>query len=204
MKPVPVIGLTGGIGSGKSAAADTFAACGAAIVDTDAIAHGLTAPDGEAMTPIIAAFGPAALGPDGGLARAFMRQRVFADAAERSKLEAILHPLIRQRSDAQVAAAISAGAPYVLLVVPLLVESGNYRQRVDRIVVVDCAEATQLARVMARNGLPEHEVRAILATQASRTARLAVADDVINNDSDLQHLRQQVQMLDANFRRTKA
>lgn len=204
MTHVPVIGLTGGIGSGKSAAADFFAACGAAIVDADAVAHELTAPGGAAMAPIIAAFGPELADSQGALDRAAMRQRVFADPAERARLEAILHPLIRQLTADRVSAAASSGAPYVMLVVPLLVESGNYRERVDRVVVVDCSEATQVARVMARNGLSEQEVLPILAAQASRAQRLAVADDVIDNDGELTLLRQQVLQLDAKFRQNSA
>lgn len=201
MKPVPVIGLTGGIGSGKSAAADGFAAHGASVVDTDRIAHELTAPGGAAIPALLAAFGPAVLLADGALDRGAMRRLVFADDSRRKHLESLLHPLIRQESDRRVAQAAANGAPYVVLVVPLLVESGNYRERVERVVVVDCAEPLQIARVMARNGLSEAEVRAILNAQASREARLAAADDVIDNNGDRQHLTAQVDMLNENFRR---
>ena len=197
---VPVIGLTGGIGSGKSAAADAFAAHGAAVVDTDAIAHQLTAAGGAALSALAAAFGPTIIAADGALDRAAMRQRVFAEPAERQRLEGILHPLIRQESDRQVASARASGVPYVILMVPLLVESGTYRERVDRIVVVDCAESTQVARVVARNGFSEEQVRAILAAQASRSARLAVANEVVDNDGSLVHLQEQVAQLDHKFR----
>jgi len=201
MNRIPVIGLTGGIGSGKSAAADAFARHGAAIVDTDVIAHQLTAPHGTAIPAISAAFGPGILRPDGALDRDAMRQRIFANAGEREKLENILHPLIRQQSDRLVQSAMAQGAPYIVLVVPLLVESGNYRDRVDRIVVVDCSEDTQIARVMARNQRSESEVRTILAAQASRDQRLAVADDILDNDHDLLNLHHQIGMLDANFKK---
>jgi dephospho-CoA kinase len=197
---VPVIGLTGGIGSGKSAAADAFAAHGATVVDTDAIAHQLTAAGGAALPALAAAFGPTIIAADGALDRAAMRQRVFAEPAERQRLEGILHPLIREESDRQVAAARASGVPYVILMVPLLVESGSYRERVNRIVVVDCSESTQVARVMARNGFSEEQVRAILAAQASRSARLAVANEVVDNDGSLVHLQEQVAQLDHKFR----
>lgn len=173
-----VVGLTGGIGSGKTTVADRFAALGVGIVDTDEIARELTAPGGAAMAAVAAAFGADVVAADGSLDRAAMRRRVLADPAERVRLEAILHPAIRRLSGERCAAAPS---PYVLLVVPLLVESGAYRERCDRLLVVDCDEATQVARVMARSGLPEAEVRAFMAAQASRSQRLAVADDVIEN-----------------------
>ncbi len=173
-----VVGLTGGIGSGKSTVADLFVARGAALVDTDAIAHELAAPGGGALPAIRARFGDGVLRADGGLDRAAMRRLVFSDPGARQALEAILHPLIRAESERRCAAA---SAPYVILAVPLLVESGGYRERCDRILVVDCEPAVQVARVMARSGLPEAEVRAILAAQAGRAQRLAAADDVIDN-----------------------
>lgn len=177
-----VVGLTGGIGSGKSTVADRFVAQGAALVDTDAIAHELTAPGGAAMPALLAAFGPDVATPAGALDRAAMRARVFADACARQRLEGILHPLIRSLAAERCAAA---RAPYVVLAVPLLVEAGNYRERCDRIAVVDCAEEVQIERVMARSGLAADEVRRIMATQSTRAARLAVADDIIVNDGDL-------------------
>lgn len=187
-----VVGLTGGIGSGKSTVADLFVARGAALVDTDAIAHELTGPHGAAMAAISEAFGPAVVDARGALDRAAMRRQVFADATARQRLEAILHPLIRAESDRRCQAA---RAPYVILAVPLLVESGSYRERVQRVLVVDCPEAVQVARVMARNGLGEAEVQAILAAQASRQQRLAVADDVVDNGGDAAALIPQVERL---------
>lgn len=188
------IGVTGGIGCGKSTVADGFAKLGAGIVDTDAIAHALTAPHGSAMPALLAAFGPGCASADGAMDRPAMRARVFADPAAKARLEAILHPMIQAETLAQAAAST---APYVLIVVPLLVESGHWKQRVARVLVIDCAESTQLARVMARNGLPEAQVRAIMATQATRAERLAQADDVIQNDGDLAQLAPQIARLHA-------
>ena len=187
-----VVGLTGGIGSGKSTVADLFVARGAALVDTDAIAHELAAPGGGALPAIRARFGDGVLRADGGLDRAAMRRLVFSDPGARQALEAILHPLIRAESEPPCAAA---SAPYVILAVPLLVESGGYRERCDRILVVDCEPAVQVARVMARSGLPEAEVRAIIAAQAGRAQRLAAADDVIDNGGSPQALSARVDTL---------
>ena len=187
-----VVGLTGGIGSGKSAAADCFAAHGIGVVDTDAIAHELTAADGAAMPALRAEFGWEVAAADGALDRSRMRRLAFADPAVRWRLEGILHPMIRELAGERCRKAVS---PYVILAVPLLVESGTYRQRCDRVVVVDCPESLQISRVMARNGLGETEVRAILATQASREQRLAAADDVLANDGDLATLKEQIASL---------
>ena len=184
-----VVGLTGGIGSGKSAATSFFAALGIAVVDTDAIAHELTAAGGAAMPALVVEFGPTVTTADGALDRARMRRLVFADPAARGRLEDILHPLIREVSDNRCRDAVS---PYVILAVPLLVESASYRERCARIVVVDCPESLQVSRVMARSGLTGDEVRAIMLAQASRAQRLAVADDVLVNDGDLHHLELQV------------
>jgi dephospho-CoA kinase len=173
-----VVGLTGGIGSGKSTVADLFVQRGVTLVDTDAIAHALTGPGGAAIPPLQKAFGETLLRADGGLDRVAMRRLVFTDASAKARLEAILHPMIRAESDRQCAAAQS---PYVVLAVPLLVESGIYRQRCDRILVIDCDEATQVARVIARSGMSEPEVRSILSAQATREVRLAAADDVVDN-----------------------
>lgn len=189
-----VVGLTGGIGSGKSAAAALFAERGITVVDTDALAHALTAPGGAAMPAIRAEFGAAVAGADGALDRAAMRAIVFADPGARKRLEAILHPMIRAESE-RLLAADGARSPYAILMVPLLVESGDYRKRVDRVAVVDCAEATQIARVMNRNGLARAEVERILAAQASRAERLAAADDVIDNDGELAALAPQIERL---------
>lgn len=183
-----VLGLTGGIGSGKSAVAEEFAKLGAAIVDTDVIAHELTSPTGLAVPEIRRIFGDKAIGPDGAMDRQRMRERVFADPSAKRTLEGILHPMIRAESARRIAAAEGA---YVVHVVPLLVESGDYRGRVERVLVVDCPEEVQLARVRAR-GLSEAEARAILAAQASRAERLAAADDVIDNGGDRDALRKQV------------
>jgi dephospho-CoA kinase len=186
------IGLTGGIGSGKSTVADLFAARGASIVDTDQIAHSLTAPHGPAMPAIVAEFGPEFADASGALDRARMRGLVFADAGAKARLEAILHPRIR---DAALAAAKAATGSYVMFAVPLLVESGAWRERVTRILAVDCPEEVQIARVMARNNLPEAQVRAIMAAQASRQQRLDAADDVIENGGGIEALAPQIDRL---------
>lgn len=193
------IGLTGGIGSGKTAVSDQFAALGIPVVDSDVVAHQLTGPGGTAMPALCAAFGPDIARPDGALDRAAMRALVFADAGEKARLESILHPLIRAECDARIAAAEQAGSTYVVIVIPLLVEtSGN--KRFDRILVVDCPEAVQRERVMHRSGLAADEVDRIMATQASRAQRLAVADDVIENTGGLDQLRSAVAGLDAQYR----
>ena len=191
-----VVGLTGGIGSGKSAAAREFERLGASIVDTDAIAHQLTAPGGAALAHIKALFGEAFIGPSGAMDREAMRNRVFGDPQAKRALEALLHPMIRAEGQRRIAAA---GGPYVIYVVPLLVESGDYRGRVDRVLVVDAPEALQLERARSRSGLPEREVRAIMAQQLSRAARLAAADDVIDNRGALDALRAQVAALHARY-----
>jgi dephospho-CoA kinase len=190
------VGLTGGIGSGKSAAAQVFEELGATVIDTDAIAHALTAPGAAAIAPIRAAFGADYLTPEGALARTRMRELVFADAAKKRVLESILHPMVRARTSELAQAARS---PYVILMVPLLIESRDYRARCQRILVVDCPEPLQLARVMARSGLAAAQVRAIMATQVGRAARLASADDVIDNSGDPAHLRRQVEALHARY-----
>lgn len=190
-----VVGLTGGIGSGKSAAADAFAALGAAIVDTDDISRALTGVGGAALPAVRAAFGDTALAADGSLDRQAMRALVFVDAAARQRLEAILHPRIRVEAERRCASALAGGAPYVVLVVPLLVESGGYRAGMARVAVVDCDEEMQIARVMARNGLSRAEVERIMGAQASRAERRAAADDIIDNGGDRAHLRRQVEAL---------
>jgi dephospho-CoA kinase len=195
MMPAPPpfsIGLTGGIGSGKSTVADLFAARGATIVDTDLIAHSLTAPHGPAMPAIVAEFGAEFADAAGALDRARMRNLVFADAAAKARLEAILHPRIR---DAALAAGAAATGCYVIYAVPLLIESGTWRERVTRILAVDCPEQVQIARVMARNNLAETQVRAIMAAQVSRAARLAAADDVIENSAGIDALAPQIDRL---------
>lgn len=186
-----LVGLTGGIGSGKSAAADEFARLGATVVDTDAISHELTTAGGAALPEIEAHFGQGFIGPDGALDRGRMRERVFASPAERRALEGILHPMIREESRRRIAAA---PGPYVVHVVPLLVESGEYGRRVDRVLVVDVPEAVQVARVRSR-GLAEEQIRRIIASQASRDARLAAAHDVIDNTGSMAALHAQVRSL---------
>ncbi len=186
------IGLTGGIGSGKSAVADMLARRGAAIIDTDQIAHALTAPGGAAIAPIVRVFGDSFLTAEGALDRNAMRERVFSDPTAKQQLEAILHPLIGQQT--QIEAGRATGS-YLVFVVPLLVESGRWKDRVDRVLVVDCSEALQIERVMRRSQLSAGQVRAIMSAQASREQRLAVADDVIVNDQPIERLEQAVAAL---------
>ncbi len=184
-----VVGLTGGIGSGKSAVAGIFADLGLDVIDTDAIAHKLTAAGGAAIPTIRERFGDGFIARDGSLERARMRAHVFVRPDARQLLESILHPMIRAESDQRISASHT---PYVVVVVPLLIESGGYMDRINRIVVVDCTPETQIARVVSRSGLPRDEVERILATQASRTARLEAADDVIDNEGPIQLLLPQV------------
>lgn len=190
MAPPLRIGLTGGIGSGKSTVADLLGEFGAAVVDTDAIAHALTAAQGAGIVPIRAAFGDAVLDPQGALDRAAMRRLVFADAQARARLEAILHPLILSESLRRMQAARGV---YVVLVVPLLAEHlPVYRPHLDRIAVVDCEVSEQLRRTALRPGMDVGQARAILAAQSKRDERLAIADDVIENFGDLSALRASV------------
>lgn len=188
------LGLTGGIGSGKTYVANLLVGWGASVIDTDQIAHALTAPAGLAILPIRAAFGSDVISPEGALDRARMRELVFSNPAKRATLEAILHPLIAQEVSAQ--AKVATGH-YAVFVVPLLVESGRWRDRIDRLCVVDCDEATQIARVQARSGIPTDTIRRILGAQASRAQRLAVADDIISNSANttVQELEKQVLVL---------
>jgi dephospho-CoA kinase len=187
------VGLTGGIGSGKTTVADLFAAHGVAVVDTDVIAHRITAPGGDAMPLIEAAFGRQFVAADGSLDRAKMRALVFSDNAAKLRLEAITHPLIRTETERERGAATG---PYVLIVVPLLVESGTWKSRVDRVLVVDCSVETQIARVMHRNAFSREQVLAIVARQATREARVAAADEVILNDhAALDRLTEEVRRL---------
>lgn len=187
-----VVGLTGGIGSGKSTVADLFAERGAGVVDTDVIAHELTAPGGAAIAAIRARFGDDVLRADGALDRDAMRARAFDDPQARRALEAILHPMIRDESERRIHASTG---PYVLHVVPLLVESGGRAGRFDRVLVVDCPVSVQIERVRRRSGLSVERIESILATQASREARRAAADDVIDNGGDADALAPQVEAL---------
>jgi dephospho-CoA kinase len=180
------VGLTGGIASGKTTVAQRFAELGVPVIDADEVARALVAPGQPALTAVVERFGPGVLDRDGSLERRALRSRVFADAAARRDLEAILHPAIRAQMERLSAAA---AGPYVVLAIPLLIEGGAARSRVDRILVVDTDEAVQLARVQARDGSSVEEARAIVAAQASRTARLACADDVLENSGDLATLR---------------
>ncbi|MEQ1773242.1 MAG: dephospho-CoA kinase [Burkholderiales bacterium] len=186
------VGLTGGIGSGKSSAARLFQALGAGIVDVDEISHALTKPGGAGIPGIISQFGRETIAADGSLDRARMRDLVFNDAQAKSRLEAVLHPLIGQKAKDQVA---HASEPYVLLVVPLLLERNAYKDLVQRIAVVDCSEQTQIERTMRRSQLSEATVRAIMAAQISRADRLVNADDVLNNDGGESSLQKQVAAL---------
>jgi dephospho-CoA kinase len=191
------IGLTGGIGSGKSTAAALFRECGASVIDSDEISHQLTQAGGNAIAAIRTAFGDDYIDADGALDRSKMRQRVFSDPAAKQRLEAILHPMIRAQ---MLARAETAGSsPYILLVVPLLFEAGNYRELVQRTLAVDCAEETQLARAMQRSGLKEAEVRAIMAQQIGRAERLKLADDIIHNDGEMNDLQLQVAQLHRHY-----
>lgn len=193
------VGLTGGIGSGKSAAAERFRQLGAGIIDTDVIAHELTAAGGAAIAPLRDAFGIAILTETGALDRIAMRQRVFADPGAKLQLEAILHPLIRAEGEAGLTRLAGTDVPYAVLVVPLLVETTGYRSLVNRVCVVDCPEETQIARTMTRSRLSREEVMAIMASQAGRAERLAAADDVITNLAGLNDLRLQVDRLHSRY-----
>lgn len=184
------VGLTGGIGSGKSQVAVWLEQWGASVIDTDQIAHALTAAGGQAMPALVQAFGPDAQAADGSLDRAWMRERAFADSQVRQRLESIVHPLINEAVRQQ---AQEAAGRYLVYVVPLLVESGRWRERVDRICVVDCDADTQIRRVQARSGLTRPAIERIMSAQAPRDVRLAAADDVIVNgrSTTLDSLRQQ-------------
>jgi dephospho-CoA kinase len=192
-----VVGLTGGIGSGKTTLAARFAALGATVVDTDAIAHELTGPAGAAVQALREAFGARFITADGALDRAAMRTLAFEDPAARERLEAILHPQIRARCDAALA---SAGGPYVIAVVPLLFETRAYLERVGRTLVVDCAEELQVARTVERSHLAAGQVRAIMAAQWPRWRRLQAADDVAWNGAGESALDAQCTALDRAYR----
>jgi len=191
-----VVGLTGGIGSGKSAAAEEFARLGATVVDADAIAHKLTGKEGNAIPQLRKAFGEAFITAENSLDRKKMRELIFSDSKQKQRLESLLHPLIREESRRRIAAATG---PYVVHVVPLLVETGAAAGRFDRVLVVDCPENLQVGRAAQRSNLGESEVRAILRSQASREARFAAADDVIDNAGTIEALKQQVAALHARY-----
>ncbi len=185
------IGLTGGIGSGKSTVGHLLSARGAAVIDADAIARSVTSANGAAIPVIVQTFGAEFLNRQGDMDRDRMRAHVFANAQAKRTLEAIIHPLVAQETQCQAQAAIEAGKHTLVFDVPLLVESGRWRAQVDRVLVVDCLEATQIQRVMARNALSRETVEKIIHAQASRAERLAAADWVIFNDRlSLETLRQ--------------
>lgn len=189
------VGLTGGVGSGKSTIASMFSNRGAALVDADAVAHQLTSVGGAAIGALRDAFGDEAIAADGSLDRVYMRARVFSDAVLRTKLEGLLHPMIRCAMNELADRQVLEGATYVVRVVPLLVEGGNWRRYADRLLLVDCSDATQLARVRARPGIDDATARRIIAVQATRAERLAVADDVLFNEAPLDQMDRRVARL---------
>jgi dephospho-CoA kinase len=198
--PAFKLGLTGGIGSGKSTVAAMLAELGAAVLDADAISRQLTAPQGLAIDAIRQVFGDALITPEGALDRNCMRELVFADPDARARLEAIIHPLVHQEIWRQAHVAESGGHRCLVFDVPLLVESAHWRSSVDQVLVIDCSPETQIVRVMARSGLARAAVEAIMAAQASRALRLAAADLVILNDGiSLEELACQVQKLAPGF-----
>ena len=194
-----VVALTGGIGCGKSTVAGLFAKHGAGIIDTDAIAHFLTQSDGDGIAAIRATFGQDYITEDGALDRAKMRKLIFSDVASKQRLQLLLHPLILEKTRAQLLRAQSK--PYIILVVPLLPESPAFRKLAQRVLVVDCDENSQIARVMGRSRMGEAEVRNIIAQQTPRAERLQLADDIIHNDSSLDNLAEQVAVLHEQYLR---
>jgi dephospho-CoA kinase len=187
-----VVGLTGGIGSGKSAAAERFAQHGIVVIDTDTIARELTGAHGSAMPTIRKHFGDEFITPDGTLNRDLMRQKVFSDPAAKKKLEAILHPMIRAESIKRIHEAKSA---YVILAVPLLFETGGYAGLINTTLVIDCDEAVQIRRTMSRSGMTQEQVRSVMAAQLPRAERLKHADHIIDNNGTIDDLSQQVDRL---------
>ena len=191
-----LVGLTGGIGSGKSTVAGLLARLGSEIVDADAIAREVTAKAGAAVPAIQVEFGPAFITDEGALDRGRMRELAFQDADAKRRLEAIIHPLVRHITQARTQEAIEKNIPCVVFDIPLLVESGQWRSRLHRVIVVDCDEQTQIERVMARNGLARDVVMRIIASQTNRLTRLSVADIVLNNQKrSLQALERDVTQL---------
>ncbi len=192
-----VIGLTGGIGSGKSTVAGLFEGMGARIIDTDVLSRELTQTGGAAINPIRSTFGDAYLDADGALERGKMRSLIFADAVAKQRLEAILHPAIRTLAGQRLKTATPA--PYTLLVVPLLFETRAYQDSIRRTLLVDCPEHQQITRTMQRSGMSRDEVQSIMAQQLSRSQRAALADDILCNDADLPTLAGQVAHLHAKY-----
>ena len=194
------LGLTGGIGSGTSTVAQLLVQCGAALIDADQLSRSVTGAGGAAMAAIAQAFGPEYVNADGALDRDRMRALAFSQPAARKQLEAIVHPLIDQLTADQVNAAIASGQRLIVFDIPLLVESSNWRRKLDAIAVVDCRVETQISRVMARNALAPTAIESIIAAQASRSARRAAADMVFYNDGlSLHALQVQVQQVAAQF-----
>lgn len=191
-----MIGLTGGIGSGKSSVARIFSALGATVIDTDEIAHRLTAKGTPALSAIIEQFGSSYQLPDGNLDRARLRKRVFSDHASKEKLETLLHPLIKQEVVSEMA---GAQGPYLVLVIPLFFETGAYRDLVDRVLVVDCDENQQISRTMSRSKLSAEEVRSIMAHQAPRAERIKQADNLLSNRGNHADLEKQAQKLHQHY-----
>ena len=190
------LGLTGGIGSGKSTIAKMLVEHGATLIDADGISRATTASGGAAITSIVAQFGPCVINADGSMNREAMRQRVFADPNARQQLEAIIHPLVSSESARQTEAAREAGCALLVFDIPLLVESSRWRKQLDRVLVVDCEVTTQISRVMQRSGWTQVMVENVIASQATRTQRLAAADLVIYNDElALDDLARQVRQI---------
>ena len=194
------IGLTGGIGSGKSTVLQMFAGLGAAVIDADAISRGVTNTGGSALTQIAQQFGQNFIGTDGALDRAMMREHAYADPRARERLEAIIHPLVGAESERQVRAAKAIGSRCIVFDIPLLVESGRWRRQVDQVAVVDCAVETQIARASARSALTPKQVETIILVQAPRAQRLAAADVVICNEGlTLSQLQAEVALAEKRF-----
>ena len=190
------VGVTGGIGSGKSTVAAVLVAAGAALIDADAISRDLTLAGGAAIEPLRKQFGDKVISPDGALSRPAMRELAFNDAAVKAQLEAIIHPLVAQQCDQQAEFALAAGKSCAVFDIPLLVESGRWRTQLDCIVVVDCLESTQISRVVQRSNWSAESVEKVIAAQATRAQRLAAADVVVYNDGlSLEQLLAQVEQL---------
>lgn len=187
-----IVGLTGGIGSGKTAVSDRLKALGADVIDTDVIAHQITSPEGAAIPQIKSTFGPESINDDGSMNRVYMRELIFKRPEARATLESILHPMIRQAAIRQLKLS---NAPYCVLVVPLLTEKGGWREIMSDVVVVDCEESTQVERVSKRNAWPISQIKAVIASQASRQERLSIATHVIENSGDLKELLEKVDAL---------
>lgn len=194
--PMLCVGLTGGIGCGKSTAAEHFAALGAAVLDADQIAHELTAPNGVALPAIRAAFGNAMFATSGALDRAALRREIFSNPVAKRALEAILHPMIEREIRGRLMTIV---APYTVIVVPLLLETGSYNDIVDRVLVIDCDENDQIHRTGERSRLSSAEIRQVMSQQLNRAARLEQADDVIANVGDIAALHRAVDRQHARY-----